>query len=171
LLKLLAPIAPHTADEAFQHWRGAVGEAKETRESAAQAATPENAVLSAGWIEHELGNGTYRLSAESAAEWAALRDLRAKCNVALEAQRERKLIGKSLQADVEVHANGQLYDVLERYHSTLAAFFIVSDVRLVRSESAVPSINVVPAKLARCGRCWRLPGTAAARRAAVRTMH
>jgi isoleucyl-tRNA synthetase len=151
VLKLLAPIAPHTADEAFQHWRGVIDAG-----SAAREVAPENAVLSAGWIDRELGSGgDYRLSDESAAEWAALRDLRTMCNAALEQQRERKIIGKSLQADVEIQASGHLFDVLERYQSSLAAFFIVSDVRLVRTASAVPSINVTLAKLARCGRCWR----------------
>ena len=148
LLKLLAPIAPHTADEAYQHLRGVAD---------ADVASPDNAVLSAGWIDAELGRdlGAFALSAEAAAEWAALRDLRARCNVALEAQRVSKTIGKSLEADVEIGAGGQLFDVLQRYEQHLPAFFIVSAVKLVQSHSAVATIAVTRAALARCARCWR----------------
>ena len=112
-------------------------------------------MLSAGWIDTELNPELDLLPADAVADWQVLRDVRVRCNAVLEVQRERKALGKALEADLEITAPAAIYSVLQRYESSLAAVFLVSDVRIARSDSDELSVVAHRAKLARCARCWR----------------
>lgn len=72
----------------------------------------------------------------------------------------RRLIGKSLEADVELRASEPTLGVLRRHAEQLPALFIVSDVQLAPADAPLPhgetvDVRVTRARGARCARCWR----------------
>jgi isoleucyl-tRNA synthetase len=66
----------------------------------------------------------------------------------------RRLIGKSLEADVEVSGDAATIAVLQRYAAELPMILIVSDVTLSTASSSL-RVQVTPARQRRCARCWR----------------
>ena len=108
--------------------------------------------------------------------WDVLLDARAAVNPKLEALREKKVIGSSLQASVVIDVNDpSVAALLKRYADRLPMLFIVSSVTLgPRAASAEPSsddllpgtptdgsdrtwtIDASPAQGEKCPRCWRI---------------
>ena len=111
-------------------------------------------------------------------DWDRLLLVRSEVLKALEAARNNKQIGSSLEARVVVVADGEWSGLLEQYRAELPMLFIVSQVGLVRDglpegqPSPVPGVmpgtaqDAVPHALApvrvavqratgeKCGRCW-----------------
>jgi isoleucyl-tRNA synthetase len=83
----------------------------------------------------------------------------------MEVARREKLIGLSLDAAVELTADGDLFALLERYADRLADILMVSQVKLTQKEvvagaetaAMLPGlkVTVTPAAGAKCQRCWR----------------
>jgi isoleucyl-tRNA synthetase len=77
---------------------------------------------------------------------------------ALEESRNAKLIGKGLEAKVEIAAADPVYSVLKRYEDQLRYVFIVSAVVLQqgRSGNGTGGVNVQVKKAdgPKCERCW-----------------
>jgi isoleucyl-tRNA synthetase len=102
---------------------------------------------------------------ELAARWDRLRAIRSLVTAAIEPLRRDKVIGSSLEAEVDV-AVDDLDEAAALAATDLATLFISSTVRLLNGASPaagltspeVPGIAVTvrPTELAKCGRCWRL---------------
>jgi isoleucyl-tRNA synthetase len=100
-----------------------------------------------------------------AARWDRLRAIRSLVTAAIEPLRRDKVIGSSLEAEVDVAVSG-LDEAAALAGTDLATLFISSTVRLsdgVLPEGALTSpdlpgiaVAVRPTELAKCGRCWRL---------------
>jgi isoleucyl-tRNA synthetase len=77
---------------------------------------------------------------------------------ALEDQRRDKVIGSSLEADVQIEANPERYKLLGQYVKDLPALFIVSRVELreVHNLPHKPDFvaMVSKAQSKKCERCW-----------------
>jgi isoleucyl-tRNA synthetase len=73
----------------------------------------------------------------------------------LETARNEKLIGAPLEARVRLSANGDLYPLLQQYASELPGLFIVSQVRLDRTEEDSLGVKVERAEGQKCERCWK----------------
>ena len=56
--------------------------------------------------------------------------MRVAAQAALEDQRREKVIGSSLEADIQIHANPEKYEFLKRYETDLPTILIVSGVEL-----------------------------------------
>lgn len=133
MLKLLAPILPFTAEEA---WKALFGEKKDS-------------------IHLERFPSKFLDGNEEFIEkWNKLWEVRDNVNKALEESRQKKEIGKSLEAKVVIKEKGKLLDLLKEYLSILPDIFIVSQVDVFEGES---SIEVIPLKSPRCERCWIIP--------------
>ncbi|MSR64828.1 MAG: isoleucine--tRNA ligase [Verrucomicrobiae bacterium] len=94
--------------------------------------------------------------------WEALRAVRSEVLLELEKSRQEAQIGKSLQAAVTLEIkDAALYDVLNLYLGQLPALFIVSQVRLSKSEAGVNrlSVRIEKATGNKCERCWRWSDT------------
>jgi len=94
---------------------------------------------------------------ELARRWERLFEVRDQVLGFLEAARVAKTIGSSLEAAVEISAGQEAYDLLAGYGDDLRYLFIVSQVNLVRSDSALPaelSVKVTRAQGQKCERCW-----------------
>ncbi len=145
LVRILAPVIPFTADEAWSF----AGSNAEFGEGSVHLqdwpAAPDS------WAPGPSGP-----------DFAAILKLRAKVNEAIEPLRKGGQIGKSLDAAVTLHVPGAdpARAVLDRNLASLPEIFIVSDVRV--QEAAEPGapfgVSVSPCSElghVRCPRCWR----------------
>ena len=93
------------------------------------------------------------------AKWDKLLEVRDDVNKALEESRNEKVIGKSLEAAVEVYSNDA--EVVELLNSVanLNQFFIVSKVAVKENEGVtydLATVKVTKAEGHRCERCWNI---------------
>jgi len=93
-----------------------------------------------------------------AQRWEQLLEVRVAVQAALEDQRREKVIGSSLEADVQIQANPERYKLLEGYVNDLSTVFIVSRVEL-KEVNYLPhkpdfAVIVSKAKSKKCERCW-----------------
>ena len=75
-------------------------------------------------------------TAEFMAKWERIRKIRDEVNKALENARNQKTIGKSLEAQVTLKADGELYAFLKENEAVLEPVFIVSKVVLEQGAAA-----------------------------------
>jgi len=154
LARLVAPILPVTADEL---WRNLPGERDESVHLATFADLP-------GPVDPALVD-----------RWERLLAVREAVNVEIEKLRKAKVVGKSLEAAVELKARGSLLDLLRRHVDDLPTLFIVSEVTVAEAgagdiaaegsagglavyreaEGSGAAITVSRAGGVRCDRCWR----------------
>ena len=143
LVRLLAPVVPFTADEAWSHLR--VGE-DFCKDSVSLQDWPE---VDSSWRRSSEGEDASRI----------LEFKSTVVNDALEKLREEKVIGQSLDAEVEVsgHPENEIFDVLLRNEDYLPEFFITSSVVLtkVSTDESEPTVEVRHASGVRCPRSWR----------------
>ena len=96
------------------------------------------------------------------AKWARLRTWRGEVMRAIEGVRSTGAIGSSLQAEVDVAADGTLFEDLASLGDDLRFVLITSAARLREAEdgevgaedSATGRITVTPSTHSKCGRCW-----------------
>jgi isoleucyl-tRNA synthetase len=140
--RLVAPLVPHTADEA---WSYAHNNTDFTDEPIALASWPD---VDAAWDQPEV-----------AADIRALRTfLSEKLNDGLESLRQQKTIGQSLDAKAVI--TGSLNDPefarLKHYESDLPELFILSQVVVVENTTATElTVELAHADGVRCPRSWR----------------
>ncbi|MGB0908939.1 MAG: isoleucine--tRNA ligase [Nitrospirales bacterium] len=99
-------------------------------------------------------------------DWTYLLAVRTVVQGALEKQRREKVIGSSLEAQVNIHATAKHYELLKRYEGDLPALFIVSHVQVEPSATNSTNnglvcdaeleimIDVAKAEAQKCDRCW-----------------
>jgi isoleucyl-tRNA synthetase len=146
LARLMAPILSFTAEEIWSHVRTADGRAE--------------SVFLADFPSLGPDSGDDALLAT----WERLLAVREAVNKALEAARQQRRIGHSLDARVEldVSRDGEIAALLETRTADLPALFIVSQVELVdglgpeAASPLVPSLRIAvePAAGQKCARCW-----------------
>ena len=98
------------------------------------------------------------LDANLAERWEQLLEVRVAVQAALEDQRRDKVIGSSLEADVQIEANPDRHKLLIQYIKDLSTIFIVSrvDLKKVTHLPHKPDFVVIvsKAKSKKCERCW-----------------
>jgi len=87
-----------------------------------------------------------------AGSWAGIRALRAKVQKDMEALREAKQVGSSLQAEVLVKADATLYPLLAALGDELKFVLITSATTLMAAEET--SVSVTASSATKCERCW-----------------
>ncbi|MFP6627078.1 MAG: isoleucine--tRNA ligase [Deltaproteobacteria bacterium] len=134
LAGIIAPILPFTAEEIWQQIGG-------RGDSIFFSDFPE--VVEA-WQNPELER-----------RWQRLLEIRAEVTRALETERQAGSIGHSLDARVRLCATAGDMEVLGTLGpEALAAIYIVSQVELEAGDSPTPTVEVLAALGAKCGRCW-----------------
>ena len=142
LTRLLAPILSFTCEEVWRHTK--LGEG-----------SPESVHLADFPQAEELSDGITAENRLEAGVWETLLPVRDRVLKALDTAREDKVIGASLEAAVVLEAGGDLYRLLESHAADLPAWFVVSQVRLRRSETAELKVQVNRARGDKCERCWK----------------
>jgi isoleucyl-tRNA synthetase len=145
LARLMAPILAFTAEEIWNFMPG-----RNHSESVHMTSLPE---VNESWKDERL-----------AEKWNKIIEVRGEVTKALEEARVKKLIGHSLDASTTIYADGDLYDILEKYKDDLRTIFIVSEASLMKGDTPDEiyksldiedlSIRVEPASGEKCERCW-----------------
>lgn len=137
LIRLLAPILPHTSEEVYQLLPG------EKLDSVHLERNPEPR--------------NYSNSEEILSEWELFFDIKDDIFKALEEARNDKLIGKGLEARVYINASGKHLEMINKLKEELKLLLIVSEV--VLTEEDLPKYNSIKVKVEpfdghKCERCW-----------------
>ncbi len=147
LVRLLAPILSFTCEEVWQYLPGA-GLRSESVHLEKFPKVPD--IL-----------GDDKAPSEDAGQredWKLLRAVREQVLKVLEDARAQKLIGKGIEAQLTITADGPAYPVLKRYTDQLRYFFIVSAVKLQQGTSGngTGGVGVAVSKAdgQKCERCW-----------------
>jgi isoleucyl-tRNA synthetase len=146
MARLLAPILTFTCEEVWQY----LPKLSERSDTIHVAHFPD--------VKDVLGDASVpERDPQQEQDWATLLATREQALKALEAERNNKGIGKSLEAQLVITASGPAYSVLKRYAEHLRYLFIVSQVTLVQGSGNGTSgvhIEVKKADGAKCERCW-----------------
>lgn len=154
LVRVIAPVLPHTAEEVWRFLPRPAGEPA--------------SVLLAQWppVRQEY------LDPDLEERWGRLLEVRRAVSKALEMERAARNIGSSLEAQVTLYAGPDRAGLLESSLSQLAALFIVSAVRLAPPLTPAPAfafqdpdtglaVLVEKAEGVKCERCWVFSPTVA----------
>jgi len=136
LVRLVAPVLSFTADEVWEYLPAVAG--REASVHLALFPKPEEV-----------------FSEEPAtllAEWKQLFAVRDEAMRVLEEARQNKLIGKALEAEIDIAAKGSLFELLKRHAAGLKEVVNVSAVAVVEGPELV--VKVLPASGSKCARCW-----------------
>lgn len=148
LTLMLTPILAFTADEIWQSM---------PHDKSRNAQSPLfNEIPQPDFIEAD---------ADFIAKWERIHSVRYDVQKALELARNEKIIGKPLEAMVELFAQGELYDFLKSVEADLPEIFITSSVTVSNGEGEVKgdveglSVTVSKADGEKCERCWKFSST------------
>ncbi len=148
LTLMLTPILAFTADEIWQSM---------PHDKSRNAQSPLfNEIPQPDFIEAD---------ADFIAKWERIHSVRYDVQKALELARNEKIIGKPLEAKVELFAQGELYDFLKSVEADLPEIFITSAVTVSNGEGEVKgdveglSVTVSKADGEKCERCWKFSST------------
>ena len=136
LVRLVAPILSFTADEVWEYLPAVEG--REASVHLALFPAPEEVFSE---------DPTKLLE-----EWKQLFVVRDAALVLLENERQAKLIGKGLEAQLKITAPGKLFDLLKRHFAGLKEILNVSEVQIFEGTSS--EMAVLPASGHKCARCW-----------------
>ena len=138
LVKLMAPVLPHTCEEIWGHIPGI----REKPVSVHLTSLPD---VESQYIDEELEE-----------RWSKLLGIRDQVNRCLEETRQEKRIRNSLEAKVILEvAQGELLSLLRRYEGELPAIFIVSQVECKESDSEELKVRALKTDGEKCKRCWK----------------
>ena len=144
ITRLIAPIMSFTADEI---WSYIPYSASDNPKSVFLNDMPEKSNI--------------KSDADFTAKWDLIAALREDVKKAIEIKRADKVIGKSLEADVILYADGEMKESISGFVSELPEIFIVSKVELkdgngeFKGEFDGVTIDVVKATGEKCERCWK----------------
>ncbi|OFV96472.1 MAG: hypothetical protein A3F68_06110 [Acidobacteria bacterium RIFCSPLOWO2_12_FULL_54_10] len=149
LVRLVAPILCFTADEVWSYLPGRPADLA----SVHLAAFPDPA---------ELSQGISAAQIERLANWDRLIAVRDEVLKVLETARKDKFLGNSLEAKIELAADGDWALLLQQYSAILPMLFIVSQVHLSANglpdatESLISGVRIAVRKAEgeKCERCW-----------------
>ncbi len=141
LLKVAAPILTFTADEAFSYKYYGTEYSEDSIHLQDWCEIPED------WYDDKNFSDIERI--------LEIRDI---VNEQLEKLRKNKVIGKSLEAEVEVMVSAGSEDarILHENESRLAELFIVSAVKILEGNFETCEVQAHKATGERCVRCWRI---------------
>ncbi len=141
LVRLAAPLAAFTAEEAWQQMR-----AEGWAESDAASVHLETYAPVRSWLE-------LQTEAEES-RWRLLFAWREQAMKALEEARQQKRLGSGMEARLELRAPAAEAAALEGARELLAALCIVAQVEVAAAEGAAREVRVHRAGGAKCERCW-----------------
>ncbi|MDD3839351.1 MAG: isoleucine--tRNA ligase [Clostridia bacterium] len=154
LVKLIAPVLTFTSEEIWQH----MPKSKDQSDISVQLAD---------WPKSQ----DKYIDSELEKKWDNIIKVRDEVSKALEKARNQKVIGHSLNAKVDIYADGEVYEFLGKIKDHLNTIFIVSEVDLhqyaqvdrdglfVSDEIKNFEVGVSQATGKKCERCWNFDGS------------
>jgi isoleucyl-tRNA synthetase len=143
LVRLVAPILSFTADEVWDYLPAVEGREKSVHLAQFPAPVEIFSEDPAPLLE----------------EWKQIFKIRDAALTDLEIDRQEKRIGKSLEAEIEIRAEGEILDLLHSHAIGLKEVLNVSSVKVTegpkrRGSVSEVAIIVKPATGHKCARCW-----------------
>lgn len=145
LVRLISPILAYTSDEI---WNYMPHKAQDNTENIVfnDMYKPADAVQDQAFMD----------------KWDKIHTLRNDVQKALEESRKNKIIGKALEAKVELFCSEEVYDFVNSVKQELKAVFIVSEVEITRGNKgqfkaeSFPGVFMTVSKASgdKCERCW-----------------
>jgi isoleucyl-tRNA synthetase len=132
LLGMLSPILAFTSDEA---WEVLLNDANDS---------------TLYHVHHQLPQADN--ASELLAKWSKIQEFRISVLKELENKRTAGLIGASLQAELVINADAELYALLNSVGTDLKFAYMVSKITLVAA--AATSVEVLVSEQQKCERCW-----------------
>ncbi|MBR1779539.1 MAG: isoleucine--tRNA ligase [Clostridia bacterium] len=153
LVKLISPILAFTSEEI---WHSLPSEVADCKESILMNSMPSKFDLD--------------IDAQMSELWDNLEGIRSDVTKALELARGNKVIGSSLEAEVELHCEGEAFAKLSENKAILKEIFIVSSVKILNDNDGEMigeknknvAITVKKAPGEKCERCWSYSETVGA---------
>jgi isoleucyl-tRNA synthetase len=133
MMRLMAPILSFTADEIW-HTLGL---------------DADKTVFEELWY----GLPAHGLSEADLQAWQTILEVRALANKAIEEKRAQSLVGSSLQSELDIYAEGAVYEALGRLGDDLRFVLIASRAKLHQRAGEL-AIEVAPSSHVKCDRCW-----------------
>ena len=96
----------------------------------------------------------------TAEDWDRISNVKDAINKAIEVKRKDGVIGGSLQAEVTIHADEQLYAVLSKLEDELRFVFITSQAKLIKDDAGEETdieglkLTIEASEAEKCERCW-----------------
>ena len=144
ITRLIAPILVFTSEEIWQHM-------------------PKSSVLNMDSVFYNDIPEVSGIQVADPAHWELLLSVRADVQKAMELKRAAKVFGKSLEAKVTLHCDGDLYEALKASESQLPDLLIASQVEVakggegeVQGDTEGLSITAEKAEGGKCERCWKV---------------
>jgi isoleucyl-tRNA synthetase len=141
LTKLLAPILSFTCEEVWKY--SSLG--PDAHDSVHMDLFP---------AAEELTDGISDAQRAAASDYDRLVPVRDQVLKALDTARDEKVIGSSLEAAVTMEANGEIYELLQKFSAELPGLFIVSAVTLKQGTGDL-AVTIERASGDKCERCWK----------------
>lgn len=145
LVRWMAPILSFTANEIWPLLpKPASGER-------------EKSVFISEWYDGLFAMENADITAE---DWDRISNVKDAINKAIEVKRKDGVIGGSLQAEVTIHADEQLYAVLSKLEDELRFVFITSQAKLVKDDAGEATdieglkLTIEASEAEKCERCW-----------------
>lgn len=145
LVRWMAPILSFTANEIWPLLpKPASGER-------------EKSVFISEWYDGLFAMENADITAE---DWDRISNVKDAINKAIEVKRKDGVIGGSLQAEVTIHADEQLYAVLSKLEDELRFVFITSQAKLIKDDAGEETdieglkLTIEASEAEKCERCW-----------------
>ncbi|MDP3207476.1 MAG: isoleucine--tRNA ligase, partial [Methylotenera sp.] len=133
MMRLMAPILSFTANEIWQ----------------TLALDADKTVFEDVWYELP----KHSLTEADIQSWQTVLDVRAVANKAIEEKRAAGLIGSSLQSELDIYAEGTVFEALNGLGNDLRFVLITSRATLHQRAGSL-DIQVAPSAHVKCDRCW-----------------
>lgn len=138
LTKLIAPILSFTAEEIWQFMR-----------------YKENNAESVFLTDWPIVNETILNDENLKKKWDKIIEIRDVVAKYLEAARNERIIGSSLDAKVRIYAKGELKDFIEKNKDMIEEVLIISQLEIKENEMDELKVEVEHAEGQKCERCWK----------------
>lgn len=141
LARWMAPILSFTAHEIWQHIPG----------------KRDGSVFVAKWYQGLFASDNVTLSSD---DWATISAVKTEVNKALEAKRKEGVIGGSLEAEVTLNVNEDLFAVLSKLEDEIRFVTITSQAKLVLDKCGEKTdldgllLTIEKSAEEKCERCW-----------------
>ena len=87
-------------------------------------------------------------------KWIKLKKIKDICNISIEKKKKKKEIGSSLEANLIINVNEELFKITDNID--LAELCITSSVDIVKVKTKIISVQTIKAVGEKCTVCWKI---------------
>ena len=147
LLTWIAPICPHTAEEAWTHIPN----------------NEDKSIFYNRWLDLNIND--FQKCNINDSDWNEILEVKKIVSKSLEEKRVENIIGSPLDADITIHCSRKLYNILSTLDKELKFIFITSNAYLkiidekknynkISINGHDISVDIINSKNKKCERCW-----------------